>query len=297
MPEDGINFLPNDKLLNLKEMKFIIKVLSESGIKKIRFTGGEPLLNKDIFSLIEYSFKTGVESVYLTTNGLLLKQKAKNLKESGLTGINISLDTLDHQKFVQITRREGLDKVLKGLYHCISLGFNSIKLNVVLLKTFNQNEINDFIELTKDNNITVRFIELMPFDSHQIWKTGNFIGIDLIEKLIRSNYSNLEIATGSKTEHRIYKITGYKGKVGIIPAFSRTLCDNCNRIRITADGKLRNCLYSNNEFDLKKLINNGISHEKLALEIKKVMFRKEKDGWIAQNNGKKIRESMTQIGG
>ena len=221
MPEDGINFLPNDKLLNLKEMKFIIKVLSESGIKKIRFTGGEPLLNKDIFSLIEYSFKTGVESVYLTTNGLLLKQKAKNLKESGLTGINISLDTLDHQKFVQITRREGLDKVLQGLHHSISLGFNSIKLNVVLLKTFNQNEINDFIELTKDNNITVRFIELMPFDSHQIWKTGNFIGIDLIEKLIRSNYSNLEIATGSKTEHKIYKITGYKGKVGIIPAFSR----------------------------------------------------------------------------
>ena len=297
MPEDGINFLPNDKLLNLKEFKFIIKVLSESGIKKIRFTGGEPLLNKDIFSLIDYSFKTGVKSVYLTTNGLLLNQKAKQLKESGLTGINISLDTLDHQKFIQITRREGLDKVLQGLNHSISLGFSSIKLNVVLLKTFNQNEINDFIELTKDNNITVRFIELMPFDSHQIWKTGNFIGIDLIEKLIKSNYSNLEIATGSKTEHKIYQIAGYKGKVGIIPAFSRTLCDKCNRIRITADGKLRNCLYSNNEFDLKKLINNGITHENLALEIKKVMFTKEKDGWIAQNNGKKIRESMTQIGG
>ena len=168
--------------------------------------------------------------------------------------------------------KTGLDKVLQGLNHSISLGFSSIKLNVVLLKTFNQNEINDFIELTKDNNITVRFIELMPFDSHQIWKTGNFIGIDLIEKLIKSNYSNLEIATGSKTEHKIYQIAGYKGKVGIIPAFSRTLCDKCNRIRITADGKLRNCLYSNNEFDLKKLINNGITHENLALEIKKVML-------------------------
>ena len=297
MPEDGINFLANDKLLSLKEMKFIIKVLILNGVHKIRFTGGEPLLNKNIISLVDYSFNQGAKSVYLTTNGLLLKKNAKKLKEVGLTGINISLDTLDHQKFIQITRREGLSQVLEGLYHSISLGFNSIKLNVVLLKTFNQNEINNFIELTKDNNITVRFIELMPFDSHQVWKTGNFIGTDSIEKIIKSNYSKIQVAKGSKTENKIYKINGYLGKVGIIPAFSRTLCDKCNRIRITADGKLINCLYSNNEFDLKKLINEGISSEQLAQKIRNVMYLKEKDGWTAQKNGKKTRESMTQIGG
>jgi len=297
MPENGINFLSNDKLLSLKEMKFIIKVLILNGVTKIRFTGGEPLLNKNIISLVDYSFNQGAKSVCLTTNGLLLQRNANKLKEVGLTGINISLDTLDHQKFIQITRREGLSQVLEGLYHCISLGFHSIKLNVVLMKNFNQNEINNFIELTKDNDITVRFIELMPFDSHQVWKTGNFIGTDLIEKIIRSGFPKIKVSKGSKTEDKIYKIPGHLGKVGIIPAFSRTLCDKCNRIRITADGKLLNCLYSNNEFDLKKLINEGINPKELAQKIRKVMYLKEKNGWIAQKNGKKTRESMTQIGG
>ena len=297
MPEEGVDFLPQNDLLTTDEIMRLISVLTENGVKKIRFTGGEPLLHKEIVSLVGFAANVGVKSIHLTTNGLLLEKVAKPLLDAGLTGINISLDTLDHQKFVEITRREGVEKVIDGLNLALSMEFRSVKMNVVFMRDFNHMEIGDFVELTREKPLTVRFIELMPFDAHQIWKTGKFFGAELIEKEIRQLYPNVRTDNGSATEHRIFKVPGYVGKVGIIPAFTRSLCGKCNRIRVTADGKIRNCLYSDDEFDLKGLIRNGATDMEIGKEIRHAMWMKPKDGWVAQRQGDHGRESMTQIGG
>ena len=267
-------------------------------MRKIRFTGGEPLLHKEIIDMIHYSSQIkGIDSIHLTTNGLLLDELALPLFEAGLKGINISLDTLDHKKFERITRRKGLRKVIKGLHRVLDLPFESVKLNVVSMRDFNHMEFGDFIELTRELPLTIRFIELMPFDAHQIWKTGKFIGAELIEEEIRTMFPNVILDSGTATEHKLFRIPGYVGKVGIIPAFTRSLCSNCNRIRLTADGKIRNCLYSDEEFDLKKLLRSIRSDKDIERVIRKAMRLKPEDGWFAQKGKERHRESMTQIGG
>ncbi len=298
MPEKGVNFLPSEELLKTDEIKRLISIFSINGVKKIRFTGGEPLLHEDILDIISYSSRIKeIDSIHLTTNGLLLGKMALPLFEAGLKGINISLDTLDDKKFERITRRKGLKKVMKGLQTVLELPFQSVKLNVVCMRDFNHMEIGDFIELARDLPLTIRFIELMPFDSHQIWKTGKFIGAKLIEEEIRLLFPNVVLDSGTSTEHKLFRIPGYVGKVGIIPSFTRSLCSSCNRIRLTADGKIRNCLYSDDEFDLKKLLRSFRSDKDIELVIRKAMQLKSEDGWSAQKLKERYRESMTQIGG
>ena len=298
MPEEGVPFQTRDRLLGRKEIYKIIKIMADLGVSKVRFTGGEPLIRKDLIDLIHFASKQmNIDSIHLTTNGVLLPEYINRLVEIGLNGINISLDTLNQSKFKKITRREGLDKVLEGLYLAIKSGIKSIKVNVVAMKDFNDDEILDFVELTKDNDITVRFIELMPFDSHQIWKTGKFFRAEKIVKYLQAYFKELESVTGSSTEHYIFKIKNYKGKVAVIPSYTRSLCSDCNRIRITADGKLLNCLYSQSETNIRDAIRSGMSDTGIKNLILTAMQKKLKDGWIAQNQGKESRESMTQIGG
>jgi len=298
MPEEGIDFRTEDKLLTTDEICRFIEILSKMGISKIRFTGGEPLLRTDLSQLIHFANELdGVESIHLTTNGILLAKNINILKDAGLTGINISLDTLNAKKFKIITRREGLDLVLNGLEKAIKSGFHSVKVNVVAMRDFNNDELLDFIELTKNNNVTVRFIELMPFDSHQIWKTGKFYGADQIVSDLEKQVKKLIPIDGSKTEHYVFQVNDYEGKVAVIPAYSRSLCGECNRIRITADGKLLNCLYSQGETNLRDLMRSGATNEEIQIEIQQTMWNKLKDGWEAQHLGKDHRESMTQIGG
>tara|TARA_Y100000813_G_scaffold134071_1_gene96921 strand:- start:410 stop:1306 length:897 start_codon:yes stop_codon:yes gene_type:complete len=298
MPEEGVPFQSGDRLLSKNEICKIIKIMSNLGVSKIRFTGGEPLIRKDLLDLIQFtSQKTDISSIHLTTNGVLLSKYIKQLVKLGLDGVNISLDTLDKEKFQKITRREGLDKVLEGLHLAIQSGIKSIKVNVVAMKDFNNDEILDFVELTKFNDITIRFIELMPFDSHQIWKTGKFYRAEQIVNDLKSNYDTLEPITGSSTEHYIFKINDHLGKVAVIPSYTRSLCGDCNRMRITADGNLLNCLYSQSETNIRDAIRNGASDSSIEKLIRGTMHKKLKDGWIAQNQGKDSRKSMTQIGG
>lgn len=298
MPEEGIDFLPKNQLLTTAEILRVIRILAEVGVNKIRFTGGEPLINKDIVELVKKTADIkGIDSIHMTTNGIFLEKLALPLFEAGLTGLNISLDTLDHQKFIDITRRPGLDKVLSGLKIALALPFPSVKLNVVAMRDFNHTEIKDFAELTRDKNLTVRFIELMPFDAHQIWKTGKFLLAEKIREELDKHYPDLKKVKGTATEHYIFRVSGYTGKIGIIPAFTRSLCKNCNRIRLTADGKIRNCLYSDHEFDLKSLIRKSAPDQEISDLVKQAMWAKPIDGFEAQKNGNQHRESMTQIGG
>ncbi len=298
MPEEGIDFRSEDKLLSTSEIFKLMELTTQMGVSKIRLTGGEPLLRKNIVSIIQFAAKLKqVKSVHLTTNGLLLSKHIADLEASGMSGINISLDTLNKNKYQVITRKEGLEVVLDGLQKVLESKIKSIKLNVVAMRNFNDDELLDFVSLTKENDITVRFIELMPFDSHQIWKTGKFYGAEQIISDLKNELRELMPAEGSKTEHQVFRVKGYRGKIAIIPSYSRTLCGKCNRIRITADGKLLNCLYSQNELNLRDAIRNGESNPEIQNMIRDAMWNKKRDGWEAQHHGDEHRESMTQIGG
>ena len=298
MPEEGIPLRNKNELLSTKEIKKLIKISGQLGVSKIRFTGGEPLLRKDISELVKYAVNlNGIKSVNLTTNGILLNKYLKDLQLAGLSGINISLDTLRSDRFIKITRRNNLRQVLDNIQLAIKSNIPSIKINVVAMRDFNHDELMDFVNLTIENDITVRFIELMPFDSHQIWKTGKFYKSKDILKDIQEKSDEIKLIDGSNTEYHALQIQGAKGKVAIIPSYTRSLCGKCNRIRITADGKLLNCLYSEDGFNLKTIIQNGGSDEELRSIILKSFLNKYKDGWLAQNSSENQRESMSQIGG
>ncbi|MAG20861.1 MAG: GTP 3',8-cyclase MoaA [Candidatus Marinimicrobia bacterium] len=298
MPEEGIDFRPEKKLLTAEEILRVVKISADLGVRKIRFTGGEPLLRSDMVRIVEKTVEIpGINDVCITTSGLLLRKMASQLSDAGLTSVNISLDTLDAAKFREITRRDGLAQVMEGLETALKLPFNSVKINTVFMRGLNHDELKNFVEITEKYPVAVRFIELMPFDAHQIWKTGKFYGAERIVEELKQLFPELKKVKGSATEHHVFRVSGFKGNVAVIPAYSRTLCGNCNRVRLTADGKLRNCLYSDNEFSLRDMMRNGTSDEAMAHLMKKAMWLKPEDGWVAQRQGDHGRESMTQIGG
>ncbi len=310
MPEEGVDFPDQSAVLTAAEIQRSVETLAKMGIRKVRFTGGEPLVRKDIIEIVASTAQTlGVKAVHLTTNGLLFPKYAEDLLKAGLTGVNISLDSLVEEKFERITRRPGLDKVLESIQCALDVGFQTVKVNVVLMRGFNEDELHDFCEMTKDQRITARFIEFMPFDAHQMWETGEHFAsaanlVDQIEKF----YPGIKTASGTRTEHHIFQAPGYAGKIAVIPAFTRSLCGNCSRIRVTSDGKIRNCLYSDDEFDLRALLRKeGSTEEDIVGVFRKAFEEKHRDGFEAKKRSteKKIdvadigkgRTSMTQIGG
>lgn len=312
MPEEGVKFKEKDMVLRTDEILRVVETLARMGVRKVRYTGGEPLVRPDIIDIVDRTVKTpGVKAVHLTTNGLLFPKYAEDLRNAGLTGVNISLDSLQADKFETITRRSGLEKVLESIDLAVELGFPRVKVNVVLMRGFNEDELIPFCELTKDKPVTVRFIEFMPFDAHQIWESGQHFAsaADLCGQ-IEDHYKGhgLEPADGTRTEHHIYHVPEYKGKIAVIPAFTRSLCGNCSRIRVTADGNIMNCLYSEDPYHLKDLMRNGGSNDDVAALFRKAFDEKHKDGFEAKKAASvaakinvsdidRSRASMTQIGG
>lgn len=307
MPEEGVDFQGKEKILHSEETLRIIGILARMGVKKVRFTGGEPLVRKDIIDLVKGSVATpGIKAVHLTTNGLLFDRYAQRLRDAGLTGVNISLDTLDAEKFVRITRREGLEKVKESIKLALDMGFPRVKVNVVLMRGFNEDELKDFTELARDYRLTVRFIEFMPFDGHQIWETGgHFASAESLVKQIEALYPGIQPAPGTRTEHHVFQGSDHQGKIAVIPAFTRSLCGNCSRIRVTADGNIRNCLYSDKEYGLRELIRSGCKDDEIADVFREAFAEKEKDGFESKkaSSARQVavkdigRVSMTQIGG
>ncbi len=307
MPEEGIDFQGKEKILHGDEILRAIRLLAQTGVKKVRFTGGEPLVRKDIIDLVRGAAETpGIRAVHLTTNGLLFERHAKQLLDAGLTGVNISLDTLDAEKFVRITRRKGSDKVHASIQMALDMGFPRVKVNVVIMRGFNEGELHQFTELTRDNRLTVRFIEFMPFDAHQIWEDGvHFASAENLVSQIEKFYPGLQPAPGTRTEHHVFQAPGYVGKIAVIPAFTRSLCGNCSRIRLTADGSIRNCLYSDEEYNLRDVLRSGGSDEDVIALFRTAFNEKEMDGFESKKvsaahriDVKDIgRVSMTQIGG
>jgi len=307
MPEEGVDFANGEKILSADEILRVVRVLAEMGVRKVRFTGGEPLVRKDILKLVEGTANTpGVTGVHLTTNGIIFPKYAQGLRDAGLTGLNISLDTMDPDKFEKITRRPGIEKVQESIYLAQELGFPRVKVNNVVMKGFNDHELEFFAAMTEKQNITVRFIEFMPFDAQQIWETGEyFLSAESMIKRLKTRFPAMAVATGTRTEHHIYQVPGWAGKIAIIPAFTRSLCGNCSRIRVTADGGIRNCLYSDDEFSLMEMLREGCSDIDIVDKFRKAFSEKAVDGFESRKKAIKRektvhfqgRSSMTKIGG
>ncbi len=281
--------------LTSTEICKIINSVSQIGVNKIRFTGGEPLLHKDIsLFVVTASQQPNINSVNITTNGVLLEDKLPQLISSGLTGVNISVDSLIKDKYKQITGNNKLYKTLSGIDAALSYEKLDVKVNVVTMDGFNNNEIVSFIEYFKTMPITLRFIEVMPFNGYDSTISQKFFSSDSILGVIKNHLPQHEIYNGTKTEHYSIKYPNHPLKIAVIPSFTRSLCQNCNRIRITSDGKIMNCLYSSSKYDLLKKIRNG---ESICESIKDAMWNKVTDGWSAQKQHFRKFNSMSTIGG
>jgi molybdenum cofactor biosynthesis protein A len=266
MPAEGIALTPKAHLMTADEIISIAKTFVNLGVNKIRLTGGEPLVRKDAKDIIQRLGKLGVE-LTLTTNGILVHDFIETFKEAGVHTLNVSIDSLKKDKFNQITRRNYFDKFWNNLELLDANGIQ-LKLNVVVIKGFNDNEIIDFIELTKDRDIQIRFIEFMPFDGNQ-WNKEKLVSYAEILWQVNENYAaeNVERLIDKPNDTaKNHKITSYKGGFSVISSVTNPFCSTCNRIRLTADGKLKNCLFSNSETDLLDSLRAGKDIEPLIFQ-------------------------------
>lgn len=300
MPAHGIPIVPREGLLSYKEMYRIIRVLTELGVNKVRLTGGEPFVRKDFVKFLEMlSYNDLLEDINITTNGALISKHIDTLEKlPKIKNINLSIDSLQRDKFHQITRRDVFPEVYET-FEALAKSSLNLKLNVVVQSGFNTDEILDFVALTKKQNVSVRFIEEMPFNGsgqRELQENWNFTKI--LEE-IKSGFSVEKMPTEKSSTSHNYTIAGHKGTVGIIPAFTRTICGDCNRIRITATGTFKNCLFDDGVFNLRDFLRNGASNEELKSLFLSLVKEKPENGFIAEANRKKgnVSESMSTIGG
>ncbi|MBI1766765.1 MAG: GTP 3',8-cyclase MoaA [Bacteroidetes bacterium] len=301
MPAEGINYLPKKELLSFEEIERLVSILASMGISKIRLTGGEPFVRTDLMQLIEkITHIKGINDVHITSNGILMGPHVKELKTMGIASVNLSLDTLDADRFKKITRRDEFDKTWNTLQLLIENKIQ-VKINAVVMDEKNIEDIIPLVELTKNENISVRFIEEMPFNgegSH--YAKLNWTYKRILEH-IKSSFPNLQkISDPENTTAYHYQVPGFKGNIGIIAAFSRTFCGTCNRIRITAQGVLKTCLYDDGVLNIKDLLRAGKSDDEIKTELLFAFNHRAKDGVEAEAARKQhpiLTESMSTIGG
>ena len=299
MPAQGIDIVPRKELLTYKEMYRIIRVLTELGVNKVRLTGGEPFARKDFMSFLEMlSYNDLLEAINITTNGALVSKHIKDLEKlEKIKTINLSIDSLHADKFAKITRRDVFPEVYKT-FELLEKSPLNLKLNVVVQSGFNTDEIVDFVALTKDKNIAVRFIEEMPFNGKGQRNTKEVWNYNRILNEIQSNYNITQLISEKSSTSRNFSVENHMGTVGIIPAFTRTICNDCNRIRVTSTGTFKNCLFDDGVFNLRDFIRNGASNEDLKALFLSLIKEKPENGFIAEANRKgNVTESMSTIGG
>ena len=300
MPAHGIEIAPRADLLTFKEMYRIIRVLTELGITKVRLTGGEPFVRKDFIKFLEMlSFNDLLEAINITTNGAMISKHIPTLEKlEKIKHINLSIDSLNKEKFHQITRRDVFPEVYQT-FEALEKSSLNLKLNVVVQAGFNTDEIVDFVALTKDKNVAVRFIEEMPFNGkgqRDVQENWNYTRI--LEE-VKTQFTVERIVSEKSSTSKNFSINGHIGTVGIIPAFTRTICGDCNRIRITPIGTFKNCLFDDGVFNIRDFIRKGASNEDLKELFLSLVKEKPENGFIAQANRKQgnVTESMSTIGG
>lgn len=295
MEKDFNGFFKEESLLKDEEILRIVKECAALGVKKVRITGGEPLVRKNIVELIGKINKLqGIEEIYMTTNGILLFENLEKLAENGLKGISVSLDSLDSKCFREITAYGDMEKVLKSIDKAISLGIK-VKINTVLTEDINKREWQDFVNLTLNKKVDVRFIELMPIGVGKNFKT---VSNQVIKDKILSLYGDVSESKRNKLDGpaKYIKLKGALGRVGFISAMSECFCSECNRIRVTCDGKLKQCLHYKSGVDLKKILEVS-SDEELREVIKISIYTKPEKHNFNKLNAKEETRNMNEIGG
>jgi GTP 3',8-cyclase len=299
MPAEGLEWLERDELLSFEEIERLVRVLALMGVDEVRLTGGEPLVRRDLPTLVGLLARTpGVRDLSLTTNGVLLDRFAAPLVDAGLRRLNVSLDSLSHVRFAEITRREALDRVLAGLEEAERHPqLRPIKVNCVAIKGFTEEEVPALAELARRKPYVVRFIEFMPLDADQAWRDDDVLTGGEIRALIEERWPLEELPAKASSTARRFRFADGAGEIGFVNPVSEPFCSSCDRIRLTADGQLRTCLFSRREWDLKTPLRDGSSDERIEELIRFAVAHKELKHKINDPGFVRASRSMSQIGG
>ncbi|WP_437225613.1 GTP 3',8-cyclase MoaA [Planctomicrobium sp. SH661] len=277
MPAENVQFMDRRDLLTFEEIERFVRLMVPLGVNKVRLTGGEPLVRRNLSTLIEKIVGIpGIEDVGLTTNGILLAEQAPELYRAGLRRLNISLDALDPVKFQEITRRSGYEQVLEGIEAARSAGFDPIKINAVAIRGVTDSEIVPFGHFARQSGCEIRFIEYMPLDADCAWERDKVLAASTIREILSREIMPLvaEENPDPAAPATDYRFADGLGRIGFIPSVSEPFCQNCNRFRITADGKLRNCLFSLEECDLRALLREGADDDQITSAVRKSIHEK-----------------------
>jgi GTP 3',8-cyclase len=299
MPADGLEWLARDEVLSFEEIERVVGLLAAMGVDEVRLTGGEPLVRREVPVLVEKLARLdGVRDLSLTTNGVLLDRLAGPLVAAGLRRINVSLDSLSHVRFAEITRRDALDRVLAGLAEAERYPeLRPIKVNCVAVKGFTESEVPALAELARRKPYVVRFIEFMPLDADEAWREDDVLTGGEIRAEIEKHWPLVEIPAKASSTARRFRFADGAGEIGFVNPVSEPFCSTCDRIRMTADGKLRTCLFSRREWDLKEPLRAGASDLELERLLRRAVAHKELKHRINEPGFVRASRSMSQIGG
>ncbi len=299
MPAEGLEWLRKDEILTFEEIRRLVGAMAAMGVREVRLTGGEPLVRRDLPVLVEMlSQLPGVEDLSLTTNGVLLDRLARPLVDAGLRRINVSLDSLSHVRFAEITRRDALARVLAGLEEAECYPeLRPIKVNCVAIKGFTEAEVLPLAELARRKPYVVRFIEFMPLDADEAWEGDKVLTGAEVRAMIEERWPLVEIPASASSTSRRFRFADGAGEVGFINPVSEPFCSSCDRIRLTAEGQLRTCLFSRKEWDLKTALREGASEAELARLVRFAVAHKELKHRVNEPGFVRANRSMSQIGG
>lgn len=300
MPLTNVQFRPRDELLTFEEITRVVRWATDCGISSVRLTGGEPLLRTSLEKLIAMLKPLdGLRDLALTTNGMLLVEQAQALHDAGLDRLNISLDTLDESTFQKIARREGLQRVLDGIATAQSVGFRQLRLNALAIRDLTEPEVVDLVRFARERQIELRFIEFMPLDAEQAWDRESVLSGIEVRRIIEAEFGQLmPVARYDVSQPAVdYQFADGQGRVGFINPVTEPFCGSCNRLRLTAEGQFRNCLFSTEEWDVRALLRSGASDEQVKQLLLDCVQAKQPGHLIDQTNFERPARAMYQIGG
>ena len=296
MPAEGMTWLPREDILSFEEIERFAKLcVDHFGFDGIRLTGGEPLVRAHLPKLVEKLAGLGVD-VAMTTNGATLRMHARALADAGLSRINISLDSLQRERFLELTRRDELDRVLDGIDAAIDAGLQPVKLNAVMMRGINDDEVVDFARFGRERGVSVRFIEFMPLDADGAWSDSVVVPADEIVESVNEAFPLEPVLRGNEPAER-YRYLDGQGEIGVIASVTKPFCGNCDRVRLTAEGQFRTCLFAVDEFDMRDLLRSGATDDELAAAIEQAVGTKWAGHSIGQVHFIRPKRSMSQIGG
>jgi GTP 3',8-cyclase len=299
MPADGLPWLERDEILHFEEIERLVRVMAAMGVTDLRLTGGEPLVRREFPRLVAMlAAVPGIEDLSLTTNGYLLDRHADALVEAGITRVNVSIDSLQRDRFFQLTRRDSLPQVLRGLEAIARHeSVRPIKVNAVALRGFTEEEALPFADFARSTSFQVRFIEFMPLDGDHAWSRDQVLTGDEIRAIIDRVHPLEELPREPHATARVFRFADGRGEIGFINPVSEPFCADCNRIRLTADGKLRTCLFSLHETDLRESLRSGASDTELEGVIRNAVWRKELKHHVGEPGFRQPPRTMSAIGG